>query len=296
MKNIITQLRRCKDNLLSIDEHIAKDVSLQLYQQSIITSNELGVLTDATDGIPIVVSLTSYGVRLQKVSITIESLMRQTVKPHKIVLSISENIDDNELPVSLKLQAKRGLEINRCKDVRSYTKLLPALRKYPDAAIITVDDDMIYPFDFIEYLVKAFVAEPKQIHFYYGHSIGVKNGELTSYNEWVKETAEGASVFNLPTGVDGILYPPNSLDNEVFNEDVFLKICPSADDIWFKAMSLKKGTLCHRVQRALNPRAEFIAMDSSNITSLASVNRVQELNDIQAKNVFSRYNLLEKLK
>jgi len=41
-----------------------------------------------------------------------------------------------------------------------------------------------------------------------------------------------------PLGVGGVLYPPHIFSNEIFNVDVFLKICPIADDLWFWVMEL----------------------------------------------------------
>ncbi|MBY0406317.1 MAG: hypothetical protein K2Q01_01385, partial [Rickettsiales bacterium] len=51
----------------------------------------------------------------------------------------------------------------------------------------------------------------------------------------------------LPTGVSGVLYPPGSLHAEVFREDLFLRLFPSADDIWFKVMALKQGVSAVRI-------------------------------------------------
>ena len=43
------------------------------------------------------------------------------------------------------------------------------------------------------------------------------------------------------TGVGGVLYPPNCFTSEAIREDIFLKCCPNADDIWFWAMALVRG-------------------------------------------------------
>ena len=44
------------------------------------------------------------------------------------------------------------------------------------------------------------------------------------------------------TGLGGVLYPPNSLDIRVLNEEKFSMLCPSGDDIWFWGHALLKGT------------------------------------------------------
>lgn len=49
----------------------------------------------------------------------------------------------------------RGLEVALCKNVRSYTKLYPALCNCPDSDVITIDDDIMYKYDLVESLVNT---------------------------------------------------------------------------------------------------------------------------------------------
>ena len=37
------------------------------------------------------------------------------------------------------------------------------------------------------------------------------------------------------------MYPPRIFDKEIFNDDVFLKIAPHTDDIWFWLMEVRSG-------------------------------------------------------
>lgn len=73
--------------------------------------------------------------------------MQQTRKANRIILWLSENEQNKELPMALQLQQARGLEVRYCKDIRSYTKLIPTLKLCPEAIIITVDDDCLYNMD-----------------------------------------------------------------------------------------------------------------------------------------------------
>lgn len=34
-------------------------------------------------------------------------------------------------------------------------------------------------------------------------------------------------------GVGGVIYPPHIFSQEIFNEKIFLELCPTSDDIWF---------------------------------------------------------------
>lgn len=46
-----------------------------------------------------------------------------------------------------------------------------------------------------------------------------------------------------PIGVGGIYYPHGSLHSDVMREDLFMQLCPLADDIWFWFNGLRAGTI-----------------------------------------------------
>ena len=46
----------------------------------------------------------------------------------------------------------------------------------------------------------------------------------------------------MQTGVGGVLYPPRSLKAEMIDEDLFRRLSPFADDIWFWAAAVANGT------------------------------------------------------
>ena len=93
----------------------------------------------------LIVSLTSYGRRVDKGYYTIISLLRQTYKPDAIILWLDkDNWDDSKLPKSIQDLKKKGLEVKYCIDLRSYKKLIPALLEYPKSIIVTCDDDIYY--------------------------------------------------------------------------------------------------------------------------------------------------------
>jgi hypothetical protein len=64
------------------------------------------------------------------------------------------------------------------------------------------------------------------------------------YNDWdwCIEPKEYFSHHQLesifPTGVGGILYPPGCFYKDILNKDLFTKLAPFADDIWFWAMAI----------------------------------------------------------
>jgi len=107
----------------------------------------------------IVVSLSSFAGRTERVNATLQSLLQQSMRPDVIYLSVPEVINrlaDLEetkapLPGFLAVMEKRSqgrLKILRPKDYGPSTKLLGALEvegtSAPNTIIITVDDDVIY--------------------------------------------------------------------------------------------------------------------------------------------------------
>ena len=46
---------------------------------------------------------------------------------------------------------------------------------------------------------------------------------------------------NLQTGVGGVLYPPHSLRKDMLDVELFTKVAPSCDDIWFWAAAVVNG-------------------------------------------------------
>lgn len=245
----------------------------------------------------VIVSLTTYGRRINDVCFTIESLMQQTFKPNKILLSIDYSLIDAGLPETLRKQIERGLTILPTKDIRSYKKLIPALKTYPDEAIITVDDDVIYDFDLLERLIKSHIAAPQSIYAGRIHSMTFDDsGKLNPYDKWDWSTATNPQ-RNFITGVGGVIYPPHSLHPEVLNENVFTNICPTADDVWFTAMAKLNGTEIRKIQTRNIMGVDFVSNYEMEKEGLNKINTGKNgKNDGQIAAVFSKYGIYNLIK
>lgn len=269
-----------------------------MLEQQILSSNQRGVTDEKYCDHHVIVSLTTYGKRIYDVHLTIESIMEQTMRPNRLLLWLDDSFQQSSLPRALQLLQKRGLEIMYCKDIRSYTKLIPSLRLCPNDVIITIDDDLIYDFDLLERLIQAYQKDSSYIYCHRYHQIlKDDDGNILPYNKWnlVCNDME-ASHLNFATGVGGVLYPPHSLDDEVLNEDVFMDICPYADDVWFKAMALKKGTFVKKVYSHSKYNEDFLLNMEAQSQGLQQLNVAQQLNDKQLHAVFTRYSLYSLLK
>ena len=184
-----------------------------------------GLNTEARDT-KIIASLTSFPQRIEIIHNTIATLLTQTLKPDKLILWLAEEQfpnKENDLPQSLLNLIDFGLTISWCEDLRSYKKLLPTLAEHPNDIIITFDDDIYYPNNTIEILYNSYLQEPKSIHTNRARILYLKNNELYSrpLGETIWSNNRVSSYLNKVTGCGGVLYPPNSLNNKVFDKESF---------------------------------------------------------------------------
>lgn len=302
MRQNINKIKKILKSLLHIEKYIDETVKFELlkqdYDKSLLNYNEKKTLDYNTHEPQVIISLTTYSKRIYDVYLTIESLFRQTFKPNKIILWLAENEFNNfNIPNLLKILQNKGLEIAFYKDIKSYKKLIPTLKKYPNDIIITVDDDIIYPIDFIEKMYKEYLEDKSCIYYYIGHKIKIINNKIMPYSNWeFNYQGEEKSYLTLPTGVGGILYPPNIFPAEIFDEELFIKLAPKADDIWFKAMSLKNGVKCKKVKLNEEFYKKFIQIKSGQDIALYLENLVQNENDKQLRNIFNYYNLWDSIR
>ncbi len=213
-----------------------------------LNSNVPGVTDERHCDNEIVVSLTSYGKRLPTVYLAVASIMHQTLKANRIVLWLGNELKDCRLPSTLRLLQKRGLEIRFCEDLGPHTKLLPSLKAFPDASIITIDDDVMYDMTLIDRLVNAHIQEP---HTVWGNRLSTiildNRGGISPYKKWKTAKPLEESPLNFATGVGGVLYPPHVFTDEIFDRDKFMRLAPTADDLWFKAMEIAAGVKVKRI-------------------------------------------------
>lgn len=194
----------------------------------------------------VIVSLTSYPKRIKSVHRVVEQLLCQDFKPDKVVLWLGEDKfpkKEAELPAALLRLRDFGLTIGWTRDIRSYTKLIPALKEYPEDVIVTVDDDTLYHPDMLARLYESYLKDPKAVHCHMSNRIGVDTGgKIAPYKTWKFVSTPGVKSYrNLLLGYGSVLYPPHVTDAEIFNESAFMSLSPFADDLWFWAMVVKAG-------------------------------------------------------
>ncbi len=196
----------------------------------------------------IIVSLTTYPGRIDRVHIAIESLIHQTRPADMIVLWLAEEQfpgGESSLPERLLALRKQGLTIEWCEDIKSYKKLIPSMRKWPDDIIITADDDIIYRVDTIENLMESYARHPDCVSTVRAHLMLFDDmGQPLPYNDWKPEYSyfiDTPHMALFPTTGAGTLFPPGIMPEEFFNEQAYMELCPKADDIWTKCMLTLAG-------------------------------------------------------
>lgn len=289
-----------------VENTVQTYIRMETLHQIAMSDSNAVKLEESKSKEDVIVSLTTYGARIDDVYLVIESIFQQTYKPNRIILWLDEQeFNDDNIPYMLKKQQAKGLIIGYCNNIKSYKKLIPTLKLYPDSIIITIDDDKMYPHDLIERLMYRYKKDPRYIYFTRGRIIGKDaKGQMLPYSEWEllgnKMPSENSSSYNLlqndsmltmPTGTGGVLYPPHSLHPDVIKEELFMKLCPYADDIWFKVMSCKQGTISRYVCMNKPLARKFLAIPYSQTNSLTKINVHKSMNDVQLKQVMDYYSI-----
>jgi hypothetical protein len=262
-----------------------------LWRLRVLGTFRSGIQAEAGISPKVIVSFTATPSRLFKVYITVESLLNQTKRPHRIVIWLPDSLRSQKLPWLLRKQTKRGLTIRFCEDLGAYKKIYYALKEFPGDIIVTCDDDRIYPKDWLQGLYETHLKDAKSVICYRAHEMLFdEEGVLKSYNAWkiFSPGLVGPSHKLFATGTGGVLYPPGSLHKEVLNKELFLRICPKNDDIWLKAMAMLKGAP-HRKVKPYFTDVEFPTVEGSQQATLWSYNKLK--NDEQIKAVFGHFQL-----
>jgi hypothetical protein len=195
------------------------------------------------DSVGPVLSLTTQPHRLELVHYAIESIARGTRKPSRLHLWITDEKSFSNLPTALQRLKSRGLEIHLTEDLGPHTKYYPYINRETgfDAPLVTADDDVIYPQEWLERLIQGYEANPSAIHCYRAHRIRMANARPTPYNSWAPCRDTRPSHLNLLTGVSGAIYPPEYLLYlQQYGTD-FTRCCPHSDDIWLTVIALRGG-------------------------------------------------------
>lgn len=241
----------------------------------------------------LIISLTSYGERINDLKYTLYSLLAQTIHPEKIIVWLAYK---EIVPEELNVFKQLGVEFQFCEDTKSYKKLIPALKNYQNYCIVTTDDDIYYKRNWLKKIWKFHLRYPNIKITHTAHIVGFYNNDsMQPYKKWkhnINKTFPGKNIF--PTGCGGILYPPCEIQDLFLNSDIFMNICPNADDIWFYFMGIFSGQKTmvvshpHNHLKYVDIYKEY-GLNGNSSLQILNVNHNQ--NDTQFLNVLNFFNL-----
>lgn len=270
---------------------------VEVYIEKFKKRGIIGVNTEAERTPRIIISLTSFPDRIGECHYSIFSLLNQTLKPDKVILWLaSEQFPEGEDDVPQKIldYKNHGLTIKFTKDIKSYKKIIPALKEFPDDIIVSADDDIYYPQTWLEQLYNEYLQNPNNICAHRVHKVTLhQNGTIKPYGQWQELIEdESCSLLNFATTGGGILYPPHILYKDVSDENLFMSIAPSCDETWLWAMALLNNA---RVKVVKNPINYITLVNTAreagfgNEITLTKENFTHNKKNIQIKNVIEHY-------
>ena len=199
-------------------------------------------------------TLTTFPDRINTVQYTIKSLFNQSVKPDRIVLWLASSEFKNvELPESIKILQKRGLEIRYCENYfghKRYYKMIEEQKE--NECIIMFDDDILFPYYLIERLYKKWLQFPKCVVCERGQVMTFDKNGIINPGRWSSTSNEGINkpsykILASPGG--GTLFPPNSLFKDANNTELISKYALKTGDIWLMFQSIQNDTKIIRTHK-----------------------------------------------
>lgn len=228
----------------------------------------------------VIVSLTSYDKRFTTLPLCLKSLLKQTVKPDKIILYLTES-DSSSITKQIEQLKQFGIEIKFEKgNIKPHKKYYYAMQKYPDAILITVDDDVIYDKNLIKRLLLIHSKYPKAIVAERARVIEFNKNGFFNYKSWnLARNFSKPSLKLLATGVGGVLYPPHILNTKLLLNVNYITKYISVDDLWLKAVEILSGVpTVTSIKNCSHPRYTEIP-SSAQENALSRMNLDKSQND-----------------
>ncbi len=237
-----------------------------------------------------VLSLTTQPHRLELVFYAIESIACGRRKPSRLHLWITDEKSYLNLPSTLQRLASRGLEIHLTEDLGPHTKYYPYVNREAkfDAPLVTADDDVIYPQEWLEQLTQGYEANPSAIHCFRAHRIRMATARPTPYNSWAPCEDTRPSHLNFITGVSGVVYPPEYLLYLKQYGTAFTRCCPHSDDIWLTVIALRGG---FKIAQLYDTPRLFTTIPKSQTKRLYNLNVILGENQVQLMRTLSKVDL-----
>lgn len=246
--------------------------------------SKASVLGDA----PVIVSLTTYGTRMSKVFLAIEAIGRGSVRPQQLILWLDDAAALANPPVELRRLMGRGLQLRSTEDFGPHKKYFPALKLAMGGnslGVVTADDDVLYPRDWLRQMLGAVRESPNTVVGHRVRRMVVTDAGIAPYDQWEMCTTTSPSSLNVATGVSGVFYPRPMLEALISAGQGFTKVAPRADDLWLHHVAFDSGIPVRQV-KALPGR--FAQIRGSQKEALAISNARHGGNDTVLVQLYTR--------
>jgi hypothetical protein len=226
----------------------------------------------------VIVSLTTFGSRVDSVAYTIEAIGAGSTRPRRIVLWLDDPQTYSNRPASLRRLETRGLDVQLTENLGPHTKYYPVLDTALASGlpVVTADDDVLYPRSWLADLMSAAAEHPTAVNCYRASVIALAGNGIASYDDWPRCTDSETSKARFATGVSGVYYPQAMLQELQRRGKGFVDTCLKADDIWLHWVALRADIPVRQI--APRPR-HFPLIPGTQAETLMAGNVAQGRND-----------------
>jgi hypothetical protein len=188
-------------------------------------------------------------------------------------------IDDEAIfsspPQAIRRLQRRGLEIKLCTNYGPHKKYYPyvASQEAFPTALVTADDDMLYPRYWLQRLAEALQEYPETVNCYWAHVIAVSEEGIGKYVDWKQCESTRPSFCHVALNGSGAIYPPSVLTVLKRAGSSFKLCCPKTDDLWLHVQAIRAGYRVRQIVPRLPyfsfqgiPGTQEIALSRENVT------------------------------
>lgn len=201
----------------------------------------------------LIVSMTSYPARIGGAADIWKSVLRQkTDEPFRCVMVLSEEeFPNHRLPDDLQRLVKDGwIELLWWpRNTRSHMKLYPVMQTWPDADVITIDDDMYKPQGWLQNMIEDHRRWPQDVisnSFTYNLDSNMGWHRMLDLPQKVSKGKNDVPglVFQFARicSGHGTLFPAHTFtDERFFDEKAMMRLAPTCDETWMWMWAMLSG-------------------------------------------------------
>lgn len=201
----------------------------------------------------LIVSMTTYPARSRDAARVWNSILSQQADiPFRCMMILYEgDFPGRKLPYWLREPVDLGqVEVLWYqKNLRSHLKLLPVMKEYPDADVITIDDDMTKPQGWLQNMIDEHRRWPEDIiscsyTFYLDSDFRWQRmKDLPQKNAQGKNSVPSLVFqFSRICSGHGTLFPAHTYDGTgFFDEDEAMRLVPTCDETWMWMWAMLAG-------------------------------------------------------